>query len=479
MALGAIAGALSGAGEATHRNRERRRADESFNILREEADRVQDQYQKQQAWRQIMESFPDPTSMAEQAGQAAPGNQPIMGQGGLPGAGTAAPGDTLGVLGVGGAASTPPKPKPKSYRETRAAWDQNAKNLAMQAGGLPLVNEYEKWKNHTTQQMVLSYGEQAEILLNGGDVAGAAKLANTALEATPLDIGMKFFPKNGELYMEGPTGEVNGPYNAEQFDALFQQHMKTPENWMEIDKAAEEKRAAKVDEGFREREIKISESAEKRLKKYAERVMQAEEGRVLASLITAKASDKRAMSSIERALMNNGWDVNDIVRVMNLTEDFTLDNFTELSPEVKEYYDTNPKALSDLKSDISYLQLENTAGTLDPNKAAVVSQLIRQPGGIDAGQVGADFTIVPKANGRLAGILDGREFWLTPELENVYFKRVPEAKADLERMMKTVQPPSGNQGGEKFLTPEQMQEEADAQSQWEAMLDSGEAIPTG
>ncbi len=237
MAIGAIAGALSGAGEQLNRNRQYELDRGDYNIRREAADRASDVYERETAFREIMASRPDPNQIAQQIAQQ--------------GQGQALPADGMGPPE---AAAPPPK-----YRDAYTQWKQNADQLAMRAGGLEGYQKFQEMENATSRRMVMGYGLEAIRAMDEGDLGTAVKAANTALETTPFNTGMKFVPRNGELYMEGAGGELSGPLNADALKVFVEDNMKTPEAYLNWKKQYEEERAAKAEEKLTGRRIGVAE----------------------------------------------------------------------------------------------------------------------------------------------------------------------------------------------------------------------------
>lgn len=227
MAFAALAGAVSGAGNQLNKNRQFGLDQDDQRIRRETANREQADYERQEAFREIMASRPDPTKIAQQ----------IATQGSA-----ALPAD-----GVGPPAAAGPPPK---YRDTYQSWKQNADNLAMRSGGLEGYTKFQEMEDALSRRMVLGYGLDAIRSLDDGDVGSAVKAANTALEVTPFDTGKKFVARNGKVYMEGADGELGGPYDADALRVFVEDNLKTRENYLDWRKQAETERGAKVREGI-------------------------------------------------------------------------------------------------------------------------------------------------------------------------------------------------------------------------------------
>ena len=498
MSLSGWAGGVSGAAKGFQQAGEARIANQDANNRQAEADRKGDKHEwwkgfadrmgnreaveNPQTWQGMMQGGFDQTAQGMGALVAPPQALNVMQPQVPPQGQQAMMGPRTSLLqgaAEGGAISMAPPPEqaappaaPQAAPQAQApaqqgpnrrarynVWYNDTAKYAALNGGLEGYQKFQEMENATSRKQIMGYGLQAIRAMDEGNVGEAMRAGNSALEVTPFDTGLKFTASEGKLHMQGKDGQPGPPLNARQLQAFVDDHMKTPENYLDWKKQYEVERSAGVNEGIdarntsvNERNASVNESEERRANRFAERGMQVEEAKALSSLIAAKAASTRAAQSISDAAFR-GWKTSEIQRVMSDTDDWSLKDLAEISPEVQDYYTENQLAWNNLKEDVSYLQLEQ-----DPQQqvtretAAIVSQLIRQPAGVDAASVGMEpgaFTVDLLEDGSLVAMKEGRPVRLTPELESIYMKKNPEAAKKIEEARKML----GDTGALPGTTP--------------------------
>ena len=155
-------------------------------------------------------------------------------------------------------APPPQAPVPKTTRRDRYnQWYSNASKNAVLTGGLEGYKMFQDMENATSRRQVMGYGLQAVRSLNEGNVGEAMRAGNSALEVTPFDTGMKFEAKEGKLHMVGADGKPGDPLSAQHLMAFVDDHMKTPEKYLDWKKQYETERAALVKEGQEDTRLDI------------------------------------------------------------------------------------------------------------------------------------------------------------------------------------------------------------------------------
>jgi hypothetical protein len=322
--------------------------------------------------------------------------------------------------------AAPPQPwRPKNdYRARMAAWQREGENMWVKAGGLEGLDKFRQMSNTASQKQILGYASQAVRQLNEGQIGEAMRSANTALEHTPFNTGLKFVANNGELFMEGPDGKQGKAIGAPELMAYIDDNMKTPENYLDFKKQHETARSNLASEKTREGELKLGQDVLALDTKYRGQETDATTLTALAKWNTSDAAKRRATQSMLEA-QRGGWDENNAVHIQDQAQQFALDQFTELAPEVKEYFDEHPIEWAKFKGDISSVMLANPfdqatgAGSIDASTAAIVSQMVRQPGGLDSEKIDPTFDVGthPGApEGMLFAFLDGRMITLPKQL---------------------------------------------------------------
>jgi len=316
-------------------------------------------------------------------------------------------------------------PVPQTTRRERYNdWYNDTARYAILTGGLEGYSKFQEMENATSRRQVMGYALQAVDALDKGMVGEAMRAGNAALEVTPFDTGLQFVAHNGELYMQGKDGKRSDkPLNADHLRAFTDQHMKTPESYLDWKKQHETERKNVVDEGIAQTNASSSRmvaEAQKETSKYAGQRADAATTQALASVISALG--RRDAAAHARA-GDLGWDPGQSVQIIKGANDYFMNEFEAITPEVDSYLNEHPQEKGKFKSDVSQLVLEqgpgrNGTNTLDYDKAAIISQLIRQPGGLDLQEHAPDFKVMRnKETGDVLAVYDGQRFRLPPSLK--------------------------------------------------------------
>lgn len=141
----------------------------------------------------------------------------------------------------------PQQPAPQQdipgRRERYNQWYNQAAKYAILNGGLEGYGKFEEMENAASRRQVLGYALQAVNAMDQGNVGEAMRAGNAALEVTPFDTGLKFTAENGNLYMVGQDGKKGQPLNADMLRAFTDDHMKTPEQYLDWKKQYETERS--------------------------------------------------------------------------------------------------------------------------------------------------------------------------------------------------------------------------------------------
>lgn len=296
---------------------------------------------------------------------------------------------------------SPNPPPPSKYRDRLNAWQRGAESHAMMAGGLETLQKFREMENASSRRMILGYGLDAIRALDEGNVGDAMRAGNSALEATPFDTGMKFVAQNGQLHMVGEDGQPGEALTPNHLRAFVEDNMKTPETYLEWKKQVETERAGREGEKLRGREAAVSERRITLDETYREQETDAKTLSALAAYENSQAARDRA-ARMAAAAAAGGWDENNRLAIERDSQDWVLDNFDPLHEDIDDYFKDNPIAWIDFKNDVLELQLYNPwstqsqSGSVGRDAASIVSQLIRQPGGVsekDLGLAEGDFMI--------------------------------------------------------------------------------------
>lgn len=162
--------------------------------------------------------------------------------------------------------SAPQQELPKR-RERYNQWYNQAAKYAILNGGLEGYQKFEEMENAASRRQVLGYALQAVNAMDQGNIGEAMRAGNAALEVTPFDTGLKFTAENGKLYMVGQDGKKGKPLDADMLRAFTDDHMKTPENYLDWKKQYETERSNQVQEGI---SAKNAESTRRQVDQYVE-----------------------------------------------------------------------------------------------------------------------------------------------------------------------------------------------------------------
>jgi hypothetical protein len=320
----------------------------------------------------------------------------------------AAEGGPMEVGAVPGAQPPGPQPQPQQspttwkpkedYRARLAAWQHESENMWMMAGGLEGVQKFRNMSDAAARREIMGYGLQAIRNMDEGMVGEAMRAGNSALEATPFDTGMKFIARNGELHMQGKDGVPSGPLNSDALRAFVEDHMKTPEAYLDWKKQNETGRHNLETEATARvtaQSGRMTAEAAREKASYAGQNADASTLTALAAYENSQAARERAQRMALEAAAG-GWDNNNRMAIERDSDDWVLDNFDPLHEDIGNHFKDNPIAWVDFKNDVLELQLYNPwnedsqSGSVGRDAASVVSQLVRQPGGVSEGDLGLE-----------------------------------------------------------------------------------------
>lgn len=346
-----------------------------------------------------------------------------------------------------------PQRQPSKYRDRLSAWQRNAENHAMMAGGLETMQKFRDMENATSRRAIMGYGLDAIRAMDEGNIGDAMRSGNSALESTPFDTGIKFEAGDGNLYMVGKDGKRGKPLTADHLRAFVEDNMKTPETYLDWKKQYEVERHAGETESVARKTAesgRISAEAQAETASFAGQRADAGTAQALAAVISSLSRRDAAAHARADEL---GWDPMESVQIIKGANDFFMDESRAITPEVGKWFGENPQAEGKFKSDVSQLILEQGPGrngrnTMDFDTAAIVSQLIRQPGGIDLEQHAPDFEVRKnKETGELIAIYDGQSFRLPPGMYKDAMKNFKLVESPGEGGGKTDPPATTSQAG--------------------------------
>ena len=311
---------------------------------------------------------------------------------------------------------TQPAPAPApaenvpSRRERYNQWYNETAKYAALTGGLEGYQKFQEMENATSRRQVLGYALQAVRAMDEGNVGEAMRAGNSALEVTPFDTGLKFEASNGKLYMVGKDGKPGEPLTADHLRAFTEDHMKTPESYLQWKQQYETERSNLETERLRGGELDVSERLagvqERRMnldEQLAPRDTAARETQALAAL---RNSDARLAAAIDKS-GSYGWDANNVLRITDNVLQWSLNDFEAFNDDANDFYKDNPQEFADLKSGVAQIMLANPwdekaqRGAVDPDLAATVYQLVTLPGAVNLGLKEGDFQVgtTPEAPG--------------------------------------------------------------------------------
>lgn len=333
----------------------------------------------------------------------------------------------------------PPAPapqKPPTYRENYAKWKADADAKWMKAGGLEGYAKFQEMENATSRKMVMGYGLQAIQMLDEGNVGEAMRAGNSALEVTPFDTGLKFESYNGGLYMRGKDGQRSKePYTANDLRAFVENNLKTPENYLDWKKQSETERSNLVTEGISQKNAESSRISSEAQAETASHSGQLADAATASSLASVIGSLSRRDAAAQERAGKLGWKPNESIQIIKGANDFFMGGtFRPLTEEVGEWFTKNPEAEGTFRSDVSQLMLEqgpgqNGSNTLDFDKAAIISQLVRLPGGANFEESHPDFEVrKDPENDIWVALYEGQYFKLPPSMAKAAEKNFPKRK---------------------------------------------------
>jgi hypothetical protein len=135
-----------------------------------------------------------------------------------------------------------------SRRDRYNQWYSEAVRLATLTGGLEGYQKFQQMEDAISRRETLGYALQAVRAMDEGNISEALRAGNTALEVTPFDTGLKFVAQNGKLYMQGADGSVGQPLTADALRAFTEDHLKTPENYLDWKQQYEVERSNRENE---------------------------------------------------------------------------------------------------------------------------------------------------------------------------------------------------------------------------------------
>lgn len=415
-----------------------------------EADRTRTDWEQEQAAKKALAEQPPPIIPYEQTFAAIQKSRATMDErwaGGLNYA--APPGDTAGILGIGAmpklaeggqvevdpaAAGLPAgqptqptqQPPPSQYktrREEYKAWQQKAASAAAMSGGLDGLKAFQDHENALSRKQMLGYGMEGVTAMRDGNAGEAVRQLNTMLDVSPEDTGMRWEAYDGKVHLVGTDGNKGKPYNQDAVMALIENNIKTPENYLDFQEQsrkraadAETVRSSKEDERLARKTQKEVERAALENEKVARQEADAETAKALAAMINSTANRTKALKALRDAEDNN-WSDENALKIVGDSHAFALEDFTAVTEDIQDYYNDNPIAWADFKSDLAAVQLANQydeasgKGLVEPDLAAVISQLVRQPGGgFNLADVAPDFHVDthPDAPGQLFAVYKGK-----------------------------------------------------------------------
>jgi len=321
---------------------------------------------------------------------AVPTGPPGAVQGALPVDPNAQGPNTLGTMEVTGAPAT------RSRRDKYNEWKKIAEDAAVRAGGLEGLSSFNKMETEISRQQVMGYGLEAIRALNGGSVGEAAKIANTALEASPNDTGLEFFAMNGELYMQGAEGDPSGPLNADALRVFVEDHMKSPETYLAWQKQYEDERANKAKEGIGQQN---ADSTTLQAETYAEE----SPSRILlnkAKSYQALAAGEAALTSASDSGGDEGlaWNENNILKIEEM-EATAMDGGLGFSGSWVGEGARNSQLHSDAVSAAVETRIANGPAAMTHNDASTLARMAYFDGLVDN-----DGNMVPPQTGLLDGL---------------------------------------------------------------------------
>ncbi len=333
-----------------------------------------------------------------------------------------------------------------SRREAYKDWHKRSSAASAMAGGLEGLKAFQDHETALSRKQMMGYGMAGVQAMAGGQAGEAVKQLNTMLEVSPEDTGIKFEAFDGKVHLVGADGKRSEPYNQEQVMGLIESKLKTPENYLAFQKEAREQgiadesvRSSKEDEKVDTQNaataasIASTRADEYELdKKYRGRETSAKEATALAALINAKAARERAAAALAA---KSGWTASQQLQIYKDADNWAMED-QELLPGVNEAFREDPEQWGLHKSDVMN-QMTNNPYDQGPTReeASIVSQFLRQPGGVDLSQYMKDdkFKGMQIGQDDKTGIImvnyNGKSWRLPHSLGIIALGKIPEAKA--------------------------------------------------
>ena len=313
-------------------------------------------------------------------------------------------GEAIGEMTPGptSAPTSAPAANMPSRRERYNKWYGEAAKYAALTGGLEGYKAFQDMENATSRRQVLGFGLQAVQMLDEGNVGEAMRAGNSALESTPFDTGLKFQANEGKLYMVGKDGVPGQPLSANDLRAYIENHMKTPEDYLEWKQQYETERSNLETERLRGGELDVSERQvavqERRMDLDEELGPRDTAAREMTAAAAALNADARLKSAVAKASAY-GWDEDNALRISQEVRQWSLDEFTGYNKEAEQFYKDNPQEFTEMKSGVAQIMLSNPwdkksqRGMVDPDLAATIYQLVTLPGAVNLKIDEGDFQI--------------------------------------------------------------------------------------
>jgi hypothetical protein len=207
----------------------------------------------------------------------------------------------------------PQQPAPQqdipSRRERYNQWYNQAAKYAILNGGLEGYGKFEEMENAASRRQVLGYALQAVNAMDQGNVGEAMRAGNAALEVTPFDTGLKFTAENGNLYMVGQDGKKGQPLNADMLRAFTDDHMKTPENYLDWKAQYETERSNQVREGIAQQN---ADSTALQVQTYAEEKPSRIYGREASAYAALAQGAKYLADAAGKGDTHKSWSANNV-----------------------------------------------------------------------------------------------------------------------------------------------------------------------
>ena len=378
----------------------------------------------------------------------------------------AAPGAAPGAIPGG----QPQQPKFDSRRAAYKDWFKRSSAAAAMAGGLEGLKGFQDYESATSRKQMMGYGMAGVQAMAAGQAGEAVKQLNTMLEVSPEDTGMRFEAFDGKVHLIGGDGKRSEPYNQAQVMGLIESKLKDPENYLAFQEEArlqgtadEVARSNLIREGTdKQRADAATLTAETGAgqlaldEEYRGRETSVKEAQALASLIAATNVQQRAALALAAA---NNWTAAQRLQIYKDADSWAMEDQV-LLPGVGEAFTDDPKAWADHKSDVMN-QMTNNPYEDGPTReeASMVSQFLRQPGGVDLNRYMEDgkfkgmFVKQDPTSGAILVDYGGKEWALPWNLGVIAMKKIPQASPPPEDATAKTEEALPVGGGDKGVAP--------------------------